>query len=166
MAESLAVLLQTWNAQYYRFHPFDSAHFAALETVLASRRSELDAFRLRAIATMTTHKFPVIGDLFTEFELILGPVGAAKALHLLAPQFFPLWDREIAKAYRINLDSRGNNSAEFLRFMTIVVKQVKQLASQAGYEGWLKRIDEYNYCRFTKGWSEMGSSEQSLDHTS
>ncbi|MHA1686498.1 MAG: hypothetical protein ACTSYD_08850 [Candidatus Heimdallarchaeaceae archaeon] len=31
---------------------------------------------------------------------IQGSVSAAKALHLLAPSFFPLWDKEIAKKYK------------------------------------------------------------------
>lgn len=35
-----------------------------------------------------------ICDLFRDFEQ-LGPVGAAKALHLLAPNVFPLWDRAV-----------------------------------------------------------------------
>jgi len=153
VAESLAVLLQTWNAPYYRFHPFDSERFAALETVLSSQRSTLDEFRTRSIATMTTYDFHIIAYLFTAFELVLGPVGAAKGLHLLAPEFFPLWDREITKAYRINVGAPGTNSAEYVRFMTIVVKQITQLVSNGPCVGLLKRIDEYNYCRFTKGWS-------------
>src|ERR1051325_5999064 len=35
------------------------------------------------------------------------PVGVAKALHLLAPGFFPLWDEKIAKAYRLSTDRSG-----------------------------------------------------------
>jgi len=41
------------------------------------------------------HRAALVGDrnqtinLFRAFELVLGPVGAAKALHLLAPRLFP-----------------------------------------------------------------------------
>jgi hypothetical protein len=34
-------------------------------------------------------------------ESVLGSVGAAKSLHLLAPQFFPLWDNEIDSEYKV-----------------------------------------------------------------
>ncbi|MGP8258692.1 MAG: hypothetical protein ACLQM6_01935 [Acidobacteriaceae bacterium] len=156
VAESLAALLQTWNAKYYKLHPFDTEHFKALENLLSSRRSTIDAFRSRSIASMAAHEAQIVADLFTSFELVLGPVGAAKALHLLAPEFFPLWDRDITKAYRINLGAPGTNAAEFVRFMTIVVKQVAQLVSNGPCDGLLKRLDEYNYSRFTRGWSWSG----------
>ena len=152
VAESLAVLLQTWNSQYYRFLSFNAEHFQALEAVVSSHRSTVVAYRPRSIMSFTTEEYQVISDVFTAFELVLGPVGAAKALHLLAPQFFPLWDRKIAKSYGISLDSAGQNSVEYLRFMTIAVSQVAQLNCNDKYDGLLKRIDEFNYCRFTKGW--------------
>lgn len=40
-----------------------------------------------------------VKGVFKSFEKVLGPVGATKCLHLLAPRFFPLWDRAIAEAY-------------------------------------------------------------------
>ncbi len=152
IAESIAVLLQTWNSQYYRFHPFDAEHFAALEALLSLHRSKIIALRSRSIISIIAAEVKEIAELFTAFESLLGPVGAAKALHLLGPQFFPLWDREIAKAYGIALDASGLNAAGYLRFMTIVVSQVVQLSSSEQLDRLLKRIDEFNYCRFTKRW--------------
>lgn len=152
ISESLAVLLQTWNAMYYRFHPFNAEHFRAFESLVSSRSSALAVYRSRGIVDLTADEFPAISDVFTAFETVLGPVGAAKALHLLAPHFFPLWDRKIAKSYGISLRPSGHNSAEYLRFMMIVVRQVEHLDCHGNREGLLKRIDEFNYCRFTKGW--------------
>ena len=80
VTESIAVLLQTWNSQYYRFHTFDAEHFRALEAVLSLHQSILVACRPRSIDSFTTVDFPMINELFTSFELVLGPVGAAKAL--------------------------------------------------------------------------------------
>lgn len=81
-----------------------------------------------------------------------GPVGAAKALHLLAAEFFPLWDRAITKGYGIYLGSAGQNAVEYLGFMTTVISQIGHVCPAGNPEGLLKRIDEFNYCRFTKGW--------------
>jgi hypothetical protein len=152
VTESVAVLLQTWNAQYYRFHPFDAAHFSALEDVITSFRGHWGSCRLRELISMTIDEFDSIAQMFTAFELILGPVGAAKTLHLLAPEFFPLWDRKIAEGYGISLGTAGENAVEFVSFMTIVVSQITQIASDKELRGILKRIDEFNYCRFTKRW--------------
>jgi len=153
VAESLAVLLQTWNAMYYRFgHPFDNEHFDAIEKVTSLHHPDLISFRSRSMVSFTLHDSATIKELFSDFELVLGPVGAAKALHLLAPQFFPLWDRAIVKAYGINLGSAGQNSDKYLQFMEVVASQARQALCDRKCNDILKLIDEYNYCRFTKKW--------------
>jgi hypothetical protein len=91
--------------------------------------------------------------MFADFERLLGPVGAGKALHLLAPRFFPLWDRGIAaKKKGCRLQRAGTNAPRYWRFMTITRDEVVALGSEAKRgEGLLKRLDEYNYCR-SQGW--------------
>ena len=80
-------------------------------------------------------------------------MGAAKALHLLAPRFFPLWDRAIAKAYGLSLGKRGTNAERYCRFMEIVKEQGQNLGvNQPNGQNLLKAIDEYNYCKYSKGW--------------
>ena len=89
---------------------------------------------------------------FVEFETLLGPVGAAKGLHLLAPEFFPIWDRTIASAYSCGLGNRGSNGARYLRFMQITADQCRMLEQDpAAPTDLLKALDEWNYVRFTKG---------------
>ncbi len=86
--------------------------------------------------------------LFNECDAVLGPVGAAKALHLLAPKFFPLWDREIAKWYKCPLVGVGSNGERYWRFMKIAQEQCIDLKNQG--ENVLKLIDEYNYVTFSR----------------
>ena len=69
--------------------------------------------------------------MFQDFEEILGPVGAAKALHLLAPEFFPLWDRAIASAYGVPLRKVGRNAEQYLAFIRMTREQVRHLVKQA-----------------------------------
>lgn len=153
VAEALAVLLQTWNAQYYRFRrAFDAAHFEAIEAVVNANLDALKGYRGRHLLTLDADEIDRLAQLFATFELVLGPVGAAKALHLLAPEFFPLWDRKIAESYGIRLGNSGENGPEYVRFMTIVFEQITNVANEVDIRGILKRIDEFNYCRFTKGW--------------
>ena len=97
-AEGLAVLLQTWNEGYYRRlrHPFDAAHFDAVERLLHEYEPQLAVCRGRSIDTLEAADEASSRQLFRAFENVLGKTGATKALHLLAPRFFPLWDAAIA----------------------------------------------------------------------
>jgi hypothetical protein len=153
LAEALAVLLQTWNKGFYRFTPFDNQHFSDIERIVRKHRGPLSSFRRRAISTFCDADRSMVQRLFTDFERVLGPVGAAKSLHLLAPRFFPLWDREIARKYSLSLGKRGSNCNRYYRFMTTAQQQCRSLRSARG-GNWnpLKAIDEYNYCKYTKRW--------------
>lgn len=153
VAEALAILLQTWNKNYYRFHKtFDAAHFAEIEALLQSHRNALATFREMKIEDLQFAEGRRVHVMFEAFESVLGPVGAAKALHLLAPDYFPLWDRKIAKAYGAPLDGPGSKSDNYWFMCLVTKKQCRELISQ-GYEGKpVKAIDEYNYCHYTKQW--------------
>jgi hypothetical protein len=153
VAEAVAVLLQTWNKAYYQYHKFDNAHFASVEKLLVQHRAELLSWRHQTINNVSGEDRTAMSTVFRAFELVLGPVGAAKALHLLAPQLFPLWDRAIAKAYGLALGTAGSNGNRYWKFLLIVQHQCSRLAPQdAACENLLKSIDEYNYCKHTKGW--------------
>jgi hypothetical protein len=150
--EALAVLLQTWNSAYYRYHKFDEVHFKKLERLIKANQIILEKYRGLTIATITDESRHEIESLFHEFEDLLGPVGAAKALHLLAPRVCPLWDRAIAKGYNLPLRRGGLNSDSYWKFLLITQKQCLEV-TQVGYpahEKLIKLIDEYNYCTYTK----------------
>jgi hypothetical protein len=86
----LAVLLQTWNEQYYQYRPFTEEHFIEIEKLLATYFDQALALRHRSIDSVTEADLKTIEALFDSFEQVLGPGGAAKSLHLLGPNFFPL----------------------------------------------------------------------------
>jgi hypothetical protein len=153
VAEALAVLLQTWNQAFYRFHKFDPQHAGDLERILAFHQYTLAIFRQRSLQNLCDADRLSVISIFERFEEILGPVGAAKALHLLAPEFFPLWDRAIARAYGLPLQQRGRNAERYYRFMEMAQEQMRRLGGkQAIGRNPLKALDEYNYCRYTKCW--------------
>jgi hypothetical protein len=154
LTEALAVLLQTWNKDYYRFHRFDSQHFSDLKHSVDGHQQELATFRDRSIESFSEGDEAVVKGLFADLEEVLGPVGAAKSLHLLAPRFFPLWDRAIAKAYGLPLRKRGQNAELYLRFMRIAKLQCEALPDERAIGQLpLKALDEYNYCKYTRGWT-------------
>jgi len=151
LAESLAVLLQTWNKSFYRFHKeFNAAHFEEITGVIHTYETLLAECRERRIEDLQPEDEERLLPLFAAFEAVLGPVGAAKALHLLAPKFFPIWDTKIAQHYGLGLSMSGSKKHKYWRFMLITQGQCLQLR-RAHWNGdnSLKAIDEYNYCKYT-----------------
>jgi hypothetical protein len=165
MADGLGVLLLTWNQAFYRYGPFD---FDDLETCITDNLDHLVTFRQRDIDTYARKDDPEISRLFGEFLSSLGakkdgvvtrrsPVAVSKALHLLAPAYFPLWDSEIAKAYGCSYGTSADK--KYIRFLRIQRDILARLHLNAGEieslgadKTRLKLLDEYNYSKFTKNW--------------
>jgi len=160
MADSLGVLLLTWNQAFYRYGAFD---FSKLEKCIAENIRTLEAYRARSILEYTAEDDPRIKDLFRDFLASLAiaegsgqgrqsPVAVAKTLHLLAPGFFPLWDREIAMKYGCNYSRRP--AEQYLAFVSKAQDMARSLQAVIPPAGktLLKLIDEYNYAKFTKRW--------------
>jgi hypothetical protein len=163
IADGLGVLLLTWNNAHHRYGSFD---FQLLENMITSNRALLQSFRNRDISSYTAEDDPSITALFNEMLKALricegkkkgagSPVGVAKALHLLAPAYFPLWDLKIARAYGCNYSEQP--ASKYLIFL----RKMKELRATLIEEGVtfnepgrraLKVLDEYNYARFTKKW--------------
>jgi len=91
IADSLGVLLLTWNQAFYRYGRFD---FDSLELCIMKNQSVLDAYRHRDILSYSSTDVPQIARLFEQFLDALqicegssrgrqSPVSVAKALHLL-----------------------------------------------------------------------------------
>ena len=152
LSESLGVLLQTWNKAYYRYRKFDEDHYCKIEQLLKNNLTSLQKYRKSKIENLDKIDEQNIRSIFRNFEKVLGPVGAAKCLHLIAPSVFPLWDRAIAAAYNVPLKQSGKNADNYLIFTNISKQQCISLNKEGLPKNLLKAIDEYNYCKYTKKW--------------
>jgi len=158
MANGLGVLLLTWNQAFYRYGTFD---FDELERCVDVNFKVLENFRNRDITSLSDSDEKYIITLFKEFLKALqiksgkmqgrtSPVAVSKALHLLAPDFFPIWDQKIAKAYVYNYYK--NPEKKYLLFCRII----KTIADKVkGYivpsdKTLIKLIDEYNFSKYTE----------------
>ena len=164
MADSIGVLLLTWNAGFYRFGLLD---FNALQICIEQNFATIAMFNGRDITTLSDSDKLTVQQMFANFLLALkrhkykkspeafSPVSVAKTFHLLAPKFFPLWDDAIAKAYGCHwgIDSR-NAAAEYWTFVLKTRKVVEHLQGYSeeirvlSERPILKLVDEYNYSRF------------------
>lgn len=155
MSDALAVLLLTWNQAFYRYGLFDAKR---LEECLAKHWDLIEEYHAREIETLSHEDYADITLLFTDLLDVLGnqkgksPVSVGKGLHLLAPRFFPIWDRRIAAIYGCAYDR--DPAGAYLRFCDINKQLVESLrnSSSESSKTLLKRIDEYNYVKFSKGW--------------
>src|SRR5208282_6108014 len=148
LVKAVSDWLKDINEEYYkRWHPEEAATLTErLEPILREELTRLLELRKRVIATLDDADKAEVLRLFGRFRRECGPVGAAKALHLLAPNFFPLWDTKIAKGYGVAKET------DYFRFMSIAKQQAANLPDElaAGLTA-LKALDEYNYLKFVQG---------------
>lgn len=160
MTDGLAVLLLSWNQAFYGFG--GELDYNSLEKFLDRNLTIIESFRQRDISSLSHDDEKIIQIIFNDLLDVLkiesrkgpkkSPVGVAKALHLLCPNFFPIWDLKIAKAYKCyyNKDPAG----KYLKFCEINknFSEIIQKYDINSNKPLLKIIDEYNYSKFTKGW--------------
>jgi hypothetical protein len=138
---------------YFRFKKFDARLFSEIEELLRHHSDEMATLRSRSIEGLEEQEERKMVAMFQSFESVLGPVGAAKALHLLAPHLFPLWDRAIARAHGGALGKTGTYGERYWEFMRSTQEQCRKLRGAGWKSGnLLKALDEYNYCKYSKGW--------------
>ena len=144
-AQGIMLLLIVWNP-YFRYHMPTWEHFNGVEEVLREKRRAIADFAQRSISTMKDTERSAVVDLFEALDGVpgIGPTGAAKSVHLLAPDFFPLWDENIAEAYS-SYDVGG-----YWSFMLATKRQYENVEREWRLDvGILKALDEYNYCKHT-----------------
>lgn len=150
-AEAIDLLLRIWNSRSRYTHKLTLANTDAL---LAASEATRFQFEDRPITSLESHEHGRVADLFDDFRQLMGPVGAAKALGVLHPRFFPLWDTAIAEAYCGSRWSEVDRCPRhYLEFMGICVEQCSSQVSEEEFgPSLLKTLDEWNYCIWTHGW--------------
>lgn len=91
-AEAVRLLLHGWNQRV----GFDKRELDTLLRGTARIRSRVGG---RLLESLTNKDRATAETIFARFADVLGPVGAAKALGLLHPTIFVMWDTEIARQY-------------------------------------------------------------------
>lgn len=156
MARGIQRLIRSWNRFYANFSFSDLTHF------MDDNIEELSRYGDRHILSLSEANNDAISQLFQkllqalkrERDGALSPVSVAKAFGLLTPNFLPIWDSTIAYRYDCMYFS---DMAElpYLRFcykMKMISERVQHYVPHPDDRALLKRIDEYNYAKFTMGW--------------
>ena len=152
-----SLLVYAWNAPFYR-RPFD---YASLEASLQNYLSLLIAFRRRDLTTLNLDEEPEIEQIFEALTKALGTgraraqVSAAKALHVIAPSFFPMWDHSIAFDL-YNCPYNQEPGVAYVAFCERIRTRIASLQDdwntlppthRLRQKAILKRVDEFNFMR-------------------
>jgi hypothetical protein len=109
------------------------------------------------------HKIQII-ERFSEFIVAVRYTGASKALHILNPRFFMMWDGAIRRGYGCCENEEG-----YFNFLLRSQREIQEVIStytndysangeisQRIYAGRVKSIlrllDEYNFARYRRQW--------------
>ena len=103
VAEALAVLLQTWNKNYYRFHKFDDAHLDKIKALLDRRSATLENYRQRSIASAEPDEDEALRSMFGDFGGCSGARGGREVFAPSCPILLPV----IGSSYRKGLLSQA-----------------------------------------------------------
>jgi len=85
-----------------------------------------------------------IRDVFDQIKAVrhVGPTSASKILHILVPRLFVMWDVEIARNYRVSMDSQGY--VEFLRkSQNLLMSLMRQYRSLGIAQPELELVNKY-----------------------
>ncbi|MGI9103645.1 MAG: hypothetical protein ACR2IF_14495 [Terriglobales bacterium] len=158
MAGAVWVLLNSWHRDFYRF---GAPNLNAIAACIQNNLTALEQGRPRTIESFSRADELTVKNLFREFlngthrENTRGnqssPVAVAKTLNLMNPSFLPLWDNPIAGRFGYPVMS----GVDYVSFCWDMVDHAAVLASYLPVpddRSVLKRIDEFNYSAYTKGW--------------
>jgi hypothetical protein len=159
MAEGIGRLLRSWHMGFYHFGMYDSGD---LHGCISNHMSKVNAFRDRSIDSFGPEDEDAVALLFSEFTRALrggkskkeSGTATAKALHLLAPGFMPLWDDRISFEYGYVFRSADGYTG-FCGQMKELCAGVAAYVAQPDDRTVLKRVDEFNYSAFTKEWATI-----------
>jgi len=156
MARGVEILIRFWHRFFANFH------FDDLVNCISRNMDILDSYRGRNINSLNDNDDNSIENLFNEFLHALrrikdnqkSPVSVAKALSPIATHFFPLWDSNIAYKYNCFYlaDIAASPYIRFCKKMKFMAEQVKDCVPTNDDRSLLKRIDEFNYSKYTMHW--------------
>jgi len=181
ITDAILTFLFLWNSAFYRTCSLEKGFIENIKINIKNNKKKLDSFKRKCICELDTSDSdnPMknnIKDLYESFSEVLAckkkvkgnknlaktiqsPVSTAKFLHIICPNFFPLWDKTIADRYNCHYNYSKDSFESYWEYMKKVKEQVDNLKDPETEEikkileeyTILKLIDEYNYMSYTKG---------------
>ncbi|MFW6119037.1 MAG: hypothetical protein ACOC7S_01730 [Planctomycetota bacterium] len=152
--QGILLLLFTWN---YAARATKKLTHEAIRALLEESRGRLRELQPFSIESATKDiPWNTIACVFDSFKQELGQTGASKALSLLNPDLFVMWDTAIRKRLRgreIPGIANGQTGEHYVRFLKGIqtIMEDHDIADQLPDGCCLaKKIDEYHYLRIVR----------------
>jgi hypothetical protein len=165
-------LIREWNKKsFYRFRPKQLNKISPdIQSFLRQEGSRIESLESKTLGHLDLSDIQLVSELYwklSEYDSI-GQTGASKALHMMMPRLFVMWDDNIASAYhRLHGGHKVQEALcyqQFMRTSNEVAAAVLSKTSEEelstkhpnfkaiGYKKTLaKMLDECNYAEFTLG---------------
>ena len=148
--KGVLLLLFTWN---FAAQKTKRLNFQNICKLIRETKDDLTFLEKYSIRTADDGAWDIIKGVFEKFRSLLGQTGASKALSLLNPELFVMWDTEIRK--RLNKElipgiSNGESGEYYVIFLKGIQKIIEEyrIAEKLPQDSVIaKKMDEYNYVR-------------------
>jgi len=120
---------------------------------IRTAQAKLEAFRSCELSAVELSEYQIdIETLYNSLNSIIGPIASAKMLHIICPNFFPLWDNGIADGLRAEYsgvnDLKPFSAQDYFEFMKTIQSLLRKYdelwssLSKSYNKGKLKIVDE------------------------
>lgn len=122
-----------------------------INDLLRKTNKDLKALENKTILNFDKYDEKIIKDIYKEFKSVVGQTGASKALSLINPKLFVMWDTRIRgrlKKFLIKGIDNGKKPEHYLKFLkgiNLIIKRYKLEDKVNQSSPIAKKIDEYNY---------------------
>jgi hypothetical protein len=149
--KGILLLLYTWNFASPITKKLD---FNTIRQLLGRAQDRLLFLENYSITNADERAWVVVNPLFDWFSKVFGQTGASKALGLLNPKLFVMWDTQIRKELNQNL-IRGIGNGQTGDSYVTFLKGIQRIIEEYNIESKLppdsvlaKKIDEYHFVKF------------------
>lgn len=148
--KGILLLLYTWN---FAAKETKKLNFHNLSELIRNAKDDLKFLEKYSITNADNGAWGAIERLFDQFRNVFGQTGASKALSLLNPELFVMWDTAIRKRLRKELIP-GIMNGESGEYYLIFLKGIQKIIEEYSIVEKLpqnsviaKKVDEYHYVR-------------------
>lgn len=148
--KGVLLLLYTWN---FAAKKTKKLNFQNVSELIRNSKDDLIFLEKYSISTADTPAWSVIKSVFDQFRNVFGQTGASKALSLLNPCLFVMWDTAIRKRLKKELipgimnGERGEHYVIFLKGIHKIIGEYRIAEKLPQNSIVAKKIDEYHYVK-------------------
>lgn len=148
--KGVLLLLYTWN---FAAKETKKLNYQNVGHLIRITKNDLKFLEKYSIRTADNASWDAIKRVFDQFRNLLGQTGASKALSLLNPELFLMWDTAIRKRLKRQLIPgimNGESGEYYVIFMKGIQKIIEEyhIAEKLSQNSVIaKKLDEYNYVR-------------------